>query len=164
MTVANGANLTIGMTVTGTYIPAGTTITAISGNTVTLSNRPYEFTRVGSFLFGFLGAILTPIFQIANGGSITPGYRVFGSQQINTTVSSNTPGGLLFNLVLNAIGAFASLVASPSMTPVQTTLYFIPNNPTQSTYSFSAGNQIFFRTQQGTLPFGSFPGVGTYFT
>lgn len=51
MTVANGSLLAPGMTVTGPMIPPGTTVISISGNTVTLSNRPYEFARVGEYRY-----------------------------------------------------------------------------------------------------------------
>jgi len=160
MTVSNGANVQVGMTVTGLYIPPGTTVRSISGNTITLSNRPYEYSGTGdfrysylSFLFSTIRTILIPtLFPNLNTGMV-----VFGSHSINSTITARYSADL--SIRLGSYGLLSTLIS-----PAKTTLYFIPSSPASGTYTFSAGNQIIFRTNDGILPFGSYPGVGTFFT
>jgi lambda family phage minor tail protein L len=161
ISVASTTNIRVGMTITGLYIPAGTTVTAINGTTLSLSARPYEFTRVGSFLYGLLGGILSPLFQFNSVSGIATGYRVFGSQQINATV--NGVESPLLSIILNTIGTFGSLLTDPART-AKVTLYFIPAAPSNSTYTFTFRNKFVFRTTDAVLPYGSYPGVGGFFS
>ena len=150
MTVTTGANLLAGMTVTGTYIPSGTTISAISSNTVTLNQRPYSFSRSGTY-----DVLVGPdAVNLSNTSGITVGMRVFGSLGIDTTVASVTTNTRI-------------TLTSPPPAPtdnVAVTLYFMPASPSAATYTFTASNAFTFRTKDGFLPFGSYPGIGTYFT
>ena len=148
MTVTTGSDLLVGMPVSGTYIPSGTTISAIVGNTVTLSARPYSFTRSGTFNTYFNSVYLSDI------SSITAGMRVFGTFGIDTTVASIY---LNHNVVLTTAVTTAEDDAA-------VTLYFMPASPSAATYTFDVSNAFTFRTNDDVLPFGSFPGVGTYFT
>jgi len=150
MTVTTGANLLVGMSVSGNYIPDGTTISAISSNTVTLSARPYSFIRSGTYdvLFG------PDAVKLSDTSGITVGMRVFGSFGINTTVYSVTANTRIL------------LTTSPP-TPTDgapVTLYFMPASPSAATYSFTASTAMTFRTTDGILPYGSFPAVGLYLT
>lgn len=160
MTVSNGSLLVPGMTVTGPMVPAGTTIRSISGNTLTLSNRPYLFAGIGDFLYSYLSFLYSyrRYVQIPSlFGSISTGMVVFGSHSINSTVTSR------YSTISSiALGSFGLLAGLTGQARVQ--LYFIPTNPSSGSYTFTASNQIIFRTKDGILPFGSFPGVGTYFT
>ena len=148
MTVTTGANLLVGMSVSGTYIPSGTTITAISTNTLTLSARPYSFTRDGTY-----DVISGPdAVKLSNTSGISVGMRVFGSLGINTTVASVTTNVRI------------TLTSSPA-TPTDgaaVTLYFMPASPGSATYTFSSTTAMTFRTTDGILPYGSFPAVGLY--
>jgi lambda family phage minor tail protein L len=150
MTVTTGANLLVGMSVSGTYIPSGTTISAISGNTVTLNQRPYSFSRSGTYDV----ARGPDAVKLSNTSGITVGMRVFGSLGIDTTVASVTTNTGI------------TLTTAPA-TPTDgaaVTLYFMPASPSAATYTFGASNAFTFRTTDGILPYGSFPAVGLYLT
>ena len=151
MTVTTGANLSVGATVTGTYIPSGTTITAISGNTVTLNQRPYSFSRTGTY--NVMG-INYDVIKMSNTSGIVVGMKVFGSVGLNTTVKSIVPNtSITLNVLTSNIGNNAAI-----------TVYFMPASPGSATYTFSASNAFTFRTIDGILPYGSFPAVGLYLT
>jgi lambda family phage minor tail protein L len=150
MTVTSSTGLSVGHAVSGTYMN-GQTITGISGTTLTLSGRPYSFSRTGTYdrVFG-LDAI-----KITDTTGIVAGMRVFGSFGINTTVASVTAGVRI------------QITSSPLPTPEEgalVTVYFMPAAPSASTYSFSVGGTYAFRDPDKPLPFGSFPGIGSYTT
>jgi lambda family phage minor tail protein L len=150
MTVTSATGLGVGHTVSGTYM-AGQTITGISGTTLTLSTRPYGFSRDGTYdrVEG------DDAIKITDTSSIVVGMRVFGSFGIDTTVKSVTAG---VRIKINN---------NPSPLPEDgalVTVYFMPAAPTASTYSFTANAPYAFRNPDKALPFGSFPGVGSYTT
>lgn len=148
MTVTSATGLAVGMTVSGPYMN-GQTITAISGTTLTLSERPYSFSRSGTYVYDKeedYDAIL-----LANTFNIVVGMRVFGSFGIQTTVV-----GIIAN---NRI--FLDDYLDP--TPADNSLaivYFMPASPGSASYTFTADQTYFFRDPETALPFGSFPGVG----
>lgn len=150
MTVSSSSGLSIGMTVTGSYTNTAT-ITAISGTTLTLSSRPYSFSRTGTYdrVSG------NDYINLSDTSGITTGMRVFGSVGINTTVSSVTTNVRI------------RLTNEPDQLPeqgVSVLLYFMPASPGSSSYTFSANPTYSFRSPDFVLPFGSFPGVGAFFS
>ena len=164
MTVTSAAGLAAGLPVTGQYIPAGTTIASISGTALTLNQRPYSFTRAGSYT-----ASNTNVITISTSG-ISVGMRVFGSNSINTTVTAVGSGtitlankGTLPNPTTSTGRPGLGLISN-APTAIAVTLYFIPASPASSSYTFTGNNQFTFRAKDAVLPFGSFPGVGAYFT
>jgi lambda family phage minor tail protein L len=163
MTVSAGSDLTAGASVSGTYIPTGTTISSISSNTVTLSQRPYWFTRQASYSW-FIGPYLTlgtsPRITMTDVSSIVVGMRVFGSHGVDTTVTGVYPASGFYSAYITLSAPPASPAKPNSYT---LTLYFIPASPSSATYTFNSPNSFVFRSVDGSLPFGSFPGVGTYF-
>jgi lambda family phage minor tail protein L len=151
MTVTSATGLLAGQTVTGTYIPSGTTIASISDTTLTLSARPYSFSRSGTIYLAFFS--LAGV-NLSDTSGITVGMRVFGSLGIDTTVFSVTT-----NVRITLTTAPAT-----SQNGAAVNLYFMPASPGSATYSFSVSNAFFLRTTGGSLPFGSFPGIGSYTT
>lgn len=149
MTVTSAAGLTVGMTVSGPYMN-GATITGISGTTLTLSSRPYSFSRTGTYDNIFLS---DDKINLTDTSSIVVGMRVFGSVGINTTIS----------LVTTDVSvSLATETASDPEDGALITVYFMPASPGSASYTF-AGNQTYtFRNPDTVLPFGSFPGVGAY--
>ncbi|NBR22759.1 MAG: phage minor tail protein L [Micrococcales bacterium] len=164
LTVSSGSSLTVGASVSGTYIPSGTTISSISSNTVTLNQRPYWFTRQASFSwFGgpYLTLLSSPRITMTDVSNIVVGMRVFGSHSVDTTVTGVYPA-YGFN---SAYITLASPPAAPSRPSSYTLdLYFIPASPSSATYTFNTSPSFVFRSTEGSLPFGSFPGVGTYYS
>jgi hypothetical protein len=127
----------------------GATVTAISGTTITLSQRPYSFSRDGTY-----DRVSGPDWiNLADTSSIVVGMRIFGSFGINTTVSE---------VVTNTR---VRLTASPSPVPAegaQVTVYFMVASPAASSYTFTADLTYVFRDFNAALPFGSFPGIGAF--
>jgi lambda family phage minor tail protein L len=147
LAVANTTGLAVGMTAAGTYMN-GATITGISGTTLTLSGRPYSFSRSGTYdvLWG------PDAVKLANTTGIVAGMRVFGSLGINTTVASVTAGVRITLSVAPPTPKDGALV----------TVYFMPASPAAETYTFTADTTYAFRDPATELPYGSFPGVGSY--
>ena len=151
LTVANTTGLAVGMAVAGTYL-SGASITGISGTTLTLSARPYQLVKSATavaitnpFLFGITRSI-----TIDTTG-LSVGMRVFGSAGIDTTIATIGTGSI-------TLANYGSLPANG--TPL--TLYFLPPSPAASTYTFTADTTYAFRDPAAELPYGSFPGVGSY--
>ena len=158
MTVTSAAGLGVGMTATGQYMN-GATITAIAGTTLTLSQRPYSFTRDGTYSYfrfgGFPeGPITTEIsVGMTDVSGIVSGMRVFGSNGVDTTVTLVGPNFI-------ELSSYGVLPQSNGSVPV--TLFFLPSTIGALSYTFSAGTTYTFRDPDKALPFGSFPGVGAY--
>lgn len=154
MTVASATGLAIGHAVSGTYIPPGTTVSAISGTTITLTQRPYSITRVGIFRDDPVSAAYVYLFSLTG---ITNGMRVFGSNGISGTVTDVE--SLTGEIRLSNYGNLNTLSNG-----LFVTLYFMPATVTQASYTFTASNLFTFRSITRGLPYGGFPGIGTYFT
>lgn len=145
MTVTSAAGLAVGQTVTGANIGGETIISSISGTTLTLSQRPYSIYRSGTYQAAGVDRI-----NIDTTG-LSVGLKVFGSNNINTTIT-NVTGTYI------TLASYGNLVNSA---PVS--LYFIPASVSQSSYSFTGSANYTFRPASSSLPFGSFPGVGAYY-
>ena len=164
MTVTSATGIVAGETVSGPYLPSGTVVSAVSGTTLTLNQRPYNFARSARYkcirtLDTSFRYVWSRYFDNIDTAGIAVGMRVFGSHGINTTVQA-VSSGLLY---LNSYGNFTDELVERTVTM---TLYFIPASVGASTYTFQQNDlTVTFRggTSEG-LPFGSFPGIGTYFS
>jgi phage-related protein len=151
LTVANTTGLAVGMAVAGTYMN-GATIAGISGTTLTLSGRPYSFSRSGTYdvIPGYSYLNPPDKVNLTNTTGIVVGMRVFGSLGINTTVAAVSAG---VSITLS--------VAPPTPTDgALVTVYFMPASPAAETYTFTADTTYAFRDPANELPYGNFPGVG----
>jgi lambda family phage minor tail protein L len=161
LVVANTTGISAGQFVTGTYMPAATTIASISGTTLTLNNRPYSVAKTGTYIPTFETyyyeeyeeTVLVGQQIDVNTSGISAGMRVFGSNGVDTTVAS-VSGGTIY---LNDYAGLGGDVVGVS-------LYFLPSSPSSATYTISSNAEYTFRPPDAALPFGSYPGIGTYFT
>ncbi len=148
MTVTDATGLVVGMSVTGLYMPDGTAIESISGNTLTLNQRPYSFDRlaeVASFDFAL---------TLDSVSGLSVGMRVRGANDVSTTISEVNTASNFIKLNDNGNLEFGDKL----------TLYFMPASPGSSTYTIAIANPVYsFRSDGTLLPFGSFPGVGSYY-
>lgn len=150
MTVTSATGLAPGHVVSGPFMN-GQTITSISGTTLTLSERLYSFSRDGTYdrVDG------DDFVKFTNTSGIVVGMRVFGSFGIDTTVTEvNTNVSIRID-------------TPPSPAPLDTAfvrLYFMAASPAAATYTFSGNTSYALRDPDAALPFGSFPGVGTFFS
>jgi len=153
MTVTSATGLSVGMTVSGLYMPADTAIESISGTTMTLNQRPYSITRNAEV------ANASYELQLSSVSGLSVGMRVRGANGINTTIAT-------VNATTNRITLTSTtgLTYSALAQPDTVTLYFMPASPGSSSYTFTVANPNYsFRGSGSLLPFGSFPGVGTYY-
>jgi hypothetical protein len=156
--VSSNTGIAVGQSVTGTYIPANTSVTGILGTTITISNRPYTIARNGTYVptvqtytFGRGGARYRITNQQINitTTNLSVGMRVFGSNGIDTTISAIGSGYIQIN-------GYGNL--EKDQLAVQ--LYFLPASPSSATYTFTSNAKYTFRAPDTALPFGSFPGAG----
>ena len=159
--VSNNTGISVGQVVTGTYVPASTTVIGIASTTVTLSNRPYSIARAGTYVPTFdtyyydLGnnqsetIVLTAQQINIDTTGLSAGMIVFGSNGIETTIASVASGIIYLN-------SYGDLYADT----IAVNLYFLPASPGSATYTFASNAKYTFRTPDTALPFGSFPGAG----
>ena len=155
--VSSNTGISVGQAVSGTYIPASTTVIGISGTTVTLSNRPRSIDRAGTYVPTFetytyddyQTTILTGQQINIDTTGLSAGMIVYGSNGIDTTIASVGSGVIYIN-------SYGDLYADQ----IAVQLYFLPASPGSATYTFTSNAKYTFRTPDTALPFGSFPGAG----
>ena len=155
--VSSNTGISVGQAVSGTYIPASTTVIGISGTTVTLSNRPRSIDRAGTYVPTFetyyydeqYSTILTGQQINIDTTGLSAGMIVYGSNGIDTTIASVGSGVIYIN-------SYGDLYADQ----IAVQLYFLPASPGSATYTFTSNAKYTFRTPDTALPFGSFPGAG----
>jgi lambda family phage minor tail protein L len=170
--VASAAGLGVGMTVTGNYLQPNTQITAIAGTTITLSVAidPTQFLSVAATFTGYPN----PYHSIQGGGNATaavyiliaiaPSVPFAVGQYISSSLvplSSRAKisslgyrfGWLVFNL---------DKTFTYSKFPATWTLYNLGAIPS-ATYTFTVTDPYTFRANN-SIPYGSYPGVGAFFT
>lgn len=154
LTVSSATGLAPGMTVSGSLIPAGTRISSISGNIVTLSItenlllRGSAVTRSGTY-----SSILSPLITLSSVSGISVSDFVAATGALKgTRVSSIVSTQVYLNKALQR----------DHLATVEATFY-VPITPTSSTYTFTGSDAYTVRPRDlASLPFGSFPGVGGY--
>lgn len=169
ITVSSASGLLPGMTVAGTNVPTGTTITAITGNTVALSiaynpnTRGSAETKTGSVV-KYQGAYQTEeLWQFTNVSGIQIGDLAGNTNGITTaephgaSVYSGTKVASIASnsVVLSKVSRFENGASI-------TAIFWRPVTFSSATYTFTASNKFTARADRN-LPFGSFPGVGGFF-
>lgn len=167
MTVTSSTGLAIGMAVNGPLMN-GATITGISGNTITLSQRPYAIVKNGIYRY-VLG---DDYIDIASGTTgIAVGMNCFGSFAVNKPVVNVEANRVridtltsIKDLYKEIFEVFGPLLANKklSVSGKEVIAYFVPQNPSSASYTFSASQIYSFRNADAVLPYGSFPGVGAF--
>jgi lambda family phage minor tail protein L len=167
--LSSAAGIIPGMSVTGTYLPANAQVVSVAGNTVTLSspadlaqfftavataagNIPQErssvyFATTLSSLFTIDSLIASPILPV------TARARITGFKDSTFTFGKN--------VVKYKI---ATLSVAASNTGEYFWTIYNETTPASATYTFSATSQTYTFRADSTLPYGSYPGIGTFFT
>ena len=171
--LSSAAGIAPGMAVYGNYLPANTQVVAVSGNTITLSSTvdPTQFyTATGSFT----GTPGTSFYYSVRGSVTTSNLNAPGS--VGQIIAS--PGVLdlarnttiierLINYKPVAKNVVQTLVFILSQIPVQTktattfSVYQFNGIPS-ATYSFGSVDRNYTFRANAAIPYGSYPGVGTY--
>lgn len=171
--VASTTGLGVGMTVTGNFLQPNTQITAIAGTTITLSVAidPTQFLTVATTFTGYPN----PYHFIQGGGNATaavyiliaiaPSVPVAVGQYISSSLvplSSRTKisslGSRFGWRVLNLDKTFTY-----SKFPTTWTLYNLGAIPS-ATYTFTVTDPNYTFRANNSIPYGSYPGIGAFFT
>ena len=168
--VSSAAGIVPGMAVTGTYLPANCQVVAVSGTTITLSSTvdlTQFFTVVGSAssqvtvnyaVYFPQGTPLTVGWFLAS--SVLPLNRyaqITGIRSVTTKVPSGR------NVVISRFAVADISQNQGSNANAAWTFYVFAGIPS-ATYTFFATDQSYTFRANANLPFGSFPGIGTYTT
>lgn len=153
MTVASTTGLAAGQTVTGTDVPADTTIKSISGTTLTLSI---------SYNPNIRGAATTKTVQYK---TVSNQPRLYFNNTSGTNKNDVVSGFRIPNntrisgISTNKFVLLSKETSMPQNESTTVTIYAIKTFTSQS-YVFRANDRYVIRPD-GQIPFGSFPGVGT---
>lgn len=165
MTVTSNTGLAVGHLVEGPYMN-GATITGISGTTITLSQRPYNVVKNGVYS----DVVDDDWIDIPSGtAGITVGMYAFGSFGVNKPVLVVEAFRVRIDTVTTIKDSYSDLRrfgtvrrAKQSVSSSDVIAYFVDPNPVPASYTFTADQTYSFRDPGRVLPFGSFPGIGSY--
>jgi lambda family phage minor tail protein L len=167
--MASTVGIVPGMSVSGTYLGAGAQVVGVTASTVVLGAPvdPMQFfipiASAGGQLSGNRMSInfastLSGLFTVGSliGSSVLPAparARILGFRDLTLTLGKT---------VQKYRTADISIAASTTGDYIWTIYNEIA--PSAQTYTFSATNQTYTFRTDSYLPYGSFPGVGTFFT
>jgi lambda family phage minor tail protein L len=164
--LSSAAGIIPGMAVSGNYLPANTQVVGVSGNTVTLSST-VDATQFYSVIGSFAGTADRNIVQVATNAA--------GS--VGQLVANNVAMPLSRGAVITEVRYYWITVGkgsqrrkvytiSQSVASRQTVVFSIYqfNGIPSATYNFVSTNANYTFRANSNLPYGSYPGVGTFFT
>jgi lambda family phage minor tail protein L len=164
--LSSAAGIIPGMAVSGNYLPANTQVVGVSGNTVTLSST-VDATQFYSVIGSFAGTADRNIVQV--------GTNAAGS--VGQLVANNVAMPLSRGAVITEVRYYWITVGkgsqrrkvytiSQSVASRQTVVFSIYqfNGIPSATYNFVSTNANYTFRANSNLPYGSYPGVGTFFT
>jgi len=168
--VSSATGIAPGMTVSGNYLPAGAQVVAVSGTTITLGT-PVDPTQLFSVVGSASGTVIAASVYFALGTSLTVGWFIASSllplnrfTQIANVRSVTRLGVLSRNqfVITNTVADLTQNTGISNQTATWT--FYIPTAIPSATYTFFATDQSYTFRANANLPFGSFPGIGTYTT
>jgi lambda family phage minor tail protein L len=164
--LSSASGIIPGMAVFGNYLPANTQVVGVSGNTVTLSST-VDATQFYSVIGSFAGTADRNIVQVATNAA--------GS--VGQLVANNVAMPLSRGAVITEVRYYWITVGkgsqrrkvytiSQSVANRQTVVFSIYqfNGIPSATYNFVSTNANYTFRANSNLPYGSYPGVGTFFT
>ena len=171
--LSSAAGIVPGMTVTGAYLPANSQVVAVAGNAVTLSapvpleqffslawSRSGIVFRTGDRNKVYFSDLATPMVV---GQFITSGLMPLSRRAVITGFY-NQYRVIAKTAINNRIAVISQAVEpSNSEDPITWTAYSMGTIPS-ATYSFAATDRNYTFRVNAAIPYGSFPGIGTYFS
>ena len=171
--LSSAAGIAPGMAVYGNYLPANTQVVAVSGNTITLSSTvdlTQFYTTIGSFTgtpstyfyFSATGAVTTS--NLSAPGSVG---QIIASPGVLDLSRNTTIVQKLINyqsVVKNVVQTLVFVLSQvPVLTKTATTFSVYQFNGIPSaTYNFGPVDRNYTFRANAAIPYGSYPGVGTY--
>jgi phage-related protein len=164
--LSSAAGIIPGMAVFGNYLPANTQVVGVSGNTVTLSST-VDATQFYSVIGSFTGTADRNIVQVATNAAGSVGQLV-----ANNVAMPLSRGAVITDVRYYWVTAGKSssqrkvYTISQSVASRQTVVFSIYqfNGIPAATYNFVSTNGNYTFRANSNLPYGSFPGVGAFFT
>jgi lambda family phage minor tail protein L len=180
--LTSAAGIAPGMAVTGSYLPANTQVVGVSGNTVTLSST-VDSSQFYSVIDSFSGTVDKGYYII-----VAPNAAGSVGQLIaSNTVASNffrrstarevlplSRGAIITNVRYYWVSAGSkggssqrklyTISQAPDYNAVATFSIYQFNGIPSATYYFSVIDANYTFRANSNLPYGSFPGVGAFFT
>jgi lambda family phage minor tail protein L len=166
--VSSAAGIAPGMGVAGTYLPANCQVVAVSGTTVTLSSTvdlTQFFTVVGSASsqttvnFSVYFPQSTPLtvgwFLASSVMPLNRYAQITGIRSVTTKVPSGK------SVVISRF-AIADINQNQGSTKDAAWTFYVFAGIPSATYTFFATNQAYTFRANANIPYGSFPGIGSY--
>ena len=164
--VTSATGIAPGMEVTGNYLPANTQVVAVAGNTITLSSTVDEtqfYTQIGSFNGSANGYIVYVDINAAGAVGQLIGNDSILPLSLNTTITNITYLYITSGktVVQRKVFTISRYIAPPQGIGVG--IYQFNGIPS-ATYTFAAVDRNYTFRDAATIPYGSYPGVGSFFT
>ena len=170
--VSSATGISPGMTVAGTYLPAGAQVVTVSGTTITLGTPvdPMQFFTALASTGGQLSGNRTSVLVSSLPGAFTVN-RIIASEYVPGTARARITNirrvGISTGKSVNMYNALDLSIAANYpvrifLTPLVTWTVYSESAPSAATYTFFATDQSYTFRANANLPFGSYPGVGTY--
>jgi len=164
--LSSASGIIPGMAVFGNYLPGNTQVVGVSGNTVTLSST-VDSSQFYSVIGSFAGTADRNIIQVATNAAGSVGQLV-----ANSVAMPLSRGAVITNVryywITVGKGSQQRKVytISQSVASRQTVVFSIYqfNGIPAATYNFVSTNGNYTFRAKSNLPYGSFPGVGAFFT
>jgi lambda family phage minor tail protein L len=164
--LSSAAGIIPGMAVFGSYLPANTQVVGVSGNTVTLSST-VDSSQFYSVIGSFAGTADRNFVQVATNAAGSVGQLV-----ANNVAMPLSRGAVITNVryywITIGKGSQRRKVytISQSVASRQTVVFSIYqfNGIPSASYIFGATNTFYTFRAAANLPYGSYPGVGAFFT
>ena len=178
--VSSASGIIPGMAVTGNHLPANTQVVGVSGNTVTLSST-VDLTQFYTVIDSFSGTVRGFNIEVSPSAAGSVGQLI-----ASTTIPSGfgrRPTGVVLPLSRGAIitnvryywvsfgGRGGSsrrkaytISQAPDYSASATFSIYQFNGIPSATYNFVSTNGNYTFRANSNLPYGSFPGVGAFFT
>jgi lambda family phage minor tail protein L len=168
--VASATGIIPGMTVTGSFLPANCQVVAVSGTTITLSSTvdlTQFFSVVGSAnsevtvdqsIFFPKNTSLSVGWYVAS--SVMPLSRLAQITGLRSRTVKFVSGK---NVIVNEY-RIADITQNQGSTVDAAWTFYVFAGISSATYTFAATDQTYTFRADAYLPYGSYPGVGTYTT
>ena len=165
--VTSASGIAPGMAVTGNYLPANTQVTAVAGNTVTLSST-VDATQFYTVIGSFSGTADRNFIQVATNAAGSVGQLVANNVAMPLSRGAVITEVRYYWISVGKGGSSQRKVytISQSVASRQAVAFSIYqfNGISSATYTFTVTDPNYTFRANNSIPYGSYPGVGAFFT
>jgi lambda family phage minor tail protein L len=164
--LSSASGIIPGMAVFGNYLPGNTQVVGVSGNTVTLSST-VDSTQFYSVIGSFAGTADRNIVQVATNAAGSVGQLVANSVAMPLSRGATITEVRYYWITVGKGSQRRKVYTiSQSVASRQTVVFSIYqfNGIPSATYNFVSTNGNYTFRANASIPYGSYPGVGAFFT